>query len=604
MLLRQAQVADLAVTYRPVSGVGKMIERPPTPPQPEWAPHEAVWIGFPSHPDLWVDDLEPAEERGRGVRRAVHADGRGEKVLLVAADEGAAASARALGALRGGRRRAVRRHLAARHRADRPWRRQEPSRAGFGFNGWGGKYDLAGDDDDRRAAGGGRGAARRESATGCSKAARSTATAPGSCVTTEQCLLNPNRNPADAGRDRGAAAQRSRLRASPVARRRAAQRPYRRPCRQSRALRRAGAGRDPERGGGRSQRGGLPATPRRAPTARRGSRSSPCPRPAACSDEDGEIVPASYMNFYIGNAAVVVPLYGARQRRRGGRGDAGAVPRPRGDRPARRPHPDRRRQLPLHHPAGARMTEITVAALQLAFTDDIDAQHRAPSRELVREAAAKGAQVDPAARTVRGPLFLPGRGRGPVRQRRARSASTRRCWRCRRSPRELKVYDPDQLLRGGRAAPLQQPRDDRPRRRGRRASIARATSPTARAMRRNSISAPATPASRSGTARAGDARRRRLLGPMVSRNRARDDADGRRDPVLPDRDRQRAARSRPRHRAAVAARDGRPCGVERRAGRRRQPHRHRARPDASTAPASSPTSAATSSPSSAPRKRA
>ena len=67
-----------------------------SPPLPEWAPHEAVWIGFPSDPELWLADLVEAEREVADFAKAVHADGKGEQVWLVAAHDDAAAKAREL----------------------------------------------------------------------------------------------------------------------------------------------------------------------------------------------------------------------------------------------------------------------------------------------------------------------------------------------------------------------------------------------------------------------------------------------------------------------------------------------------------------------------
>jgi agmatine deiminase len=284
------------------------MERVPAPPQPEWAPHEFVWIGFPSDPALWLGDLQSAEREVAAFAEAVHAGGKGEKVRLVAAHEGAAETARALAPFA---------EIVVEPFGD-IWLRDSgpivvgsgPGRraAGFAFNGWGGKYDLDGDQDigERLARGAG---IPFSKADWILEGGAIDGDGSGTIVTTEQCLLNPNRNTltrsqtedklrADLGIERivwlgsGLLNDHTDGHVDNLAR-------FVAPGRVAIPT----AAHDDPNG------------PVYADAARRLADASldvvTLPSPGRIVDEEGDIVPASYLNFYIGNATVVVPQYGA-----------------------------------------------------------------------------------------------------------------------------------------------------------------------------------------------------------------------------------------------------------------------------------------------------
>ncbi|MEA3042142.1 MAG: agmatine deiminase [Sphingomonadales bacterium] len=276
---------------------------------PEWFPHSWVWIGFPSHSDLWEADLEAAQEEVAAFAAAVHADGAGEEVRLVAADPLAARRAAALAPFA----------TIVQEPFGDIWLRdtgpiilksgEERTARSFLFNGWGGKYELEGDDTIglRLAETAEIGAAR------CPWVLEGGAIdvdGAGLAVTTEQCLLNPNRN-SDMSRDEVEA----RLRADLGIER----------------LLWLGEGLVNDHTDGhvdnlaRFVREGLLAIPAavgrddpnahvyedaRRRAAAFGLEVVPVPSPGRVL-RDGEVIPASYMNFYVGNAAVVVPTYGA-----------------------------------------------------------------------------------------------------------------------------------------------------------------------------------------------------------------------------------------------------------------------------------------------------
>ena len=157
----------------------------------EWAPHRAMWLGFPSHEELWEDNLAPAQAEVAALALALAGPGAERVRLMTGSPEGEAAARKLLGAVSNI-------DIVAGRFGDIWLRDTGPiftrdAAVGFRFNGWGGKYLL--DHDD-------------EVAGQISETAKTPLISydivleggaldhdgAGTVLTTRECLLNPNRN--------------------------------------------------------------------------------------------------------------------------------------------------------------------------------------------------------------------------------------------------------------------------------------------------------------------------------------------------------------------------------------------------------------------------
>jgi agmatine deiminase len=283
----------------------------------EWTPHDAVWTAWPHDPEQWLEGLEaPQRALMQMVAAIVDLDEagapRGERVELLVRHERDEAAARALlGPAAAGVRFRPTRYGDVWLRDTGPifvTRPGELSAARFQFDGWGGKYVMAGDAEVAAkvtAWAGVRGAAFDFVLEGGAIEVDGA----GALLTTRQCLLGGGRNP---GLDERALEARLRwaLGAERI------------------AWLDRGLHNDHTDGHidtlARFVAPGVvacmepaPGDPNREALAAiladlRAARFEVAvvPSPGAVLDAGGSLLPASYMNFYVANTAVVVPTYG------------------------------------------------------------------------------------------------------------------------------------------------------------------------------------------------------------------------------------------------------------------------------------------------------
>ena len=282
-----------------------------TLPMPaEWAPHAAVWIGFPHLDDEWAGQIDAARADVAAFANVVHDGGRGEEVRLVVNDERQAQIAAAL--VDPGVR------ILVQPLGDIWLRDTGPIIVGTGpkrrarnfrFNWWGEKFVMPGDQEVGAALAAESGLPVDEQ-DWVLEGGGIDVDGTGLCVTTEECLLNINRNPSltradiavrlhqSLGIDRllwlgkGLIGDHTDGHVDNLARF-------------------VGEGRLalPVAAGSDDPNADIYKDARARAAAFGGIEIVDLPSPGRV-EMDGEIVAASYMNFYIGNSVMVVPTYG------------------------------------------------------------------------------------------------------------------------------------------------------------------------------------------------------------------------------------------------------------------------------------------------------
>ncbi len=161
---------------------------------PEWHPQEWLWIGFPHDETEWPGYLAAAQQQIAAFASAVAESGQGVRLLV--RDAGTEARARQLASAAVTIERRVYGDIWLRDTGPLTRLGQGGARLAmrFGFNGWGGKYLMPGDEqigaELARDAG-----LDMVQADWILEGGALDWDGTGLAVTTEQCLLNPNRNP-------------------------------------------------------------------------------------------------------------------------------------------------------------------------------------------------------------------------------------------------------------------------------------------------------------------------------------------------------------------------------------------------------------------------